>query len=100
MIEAKGGMVKLSGISGMLLMEFSSVVTAMSRLDGVSNDDIRKAFEMGFKSDEELEKEAAERALKLFGKIMGSHLKDDDSGWFEKFLGEVAGSDKEESKNG
>ena len=71
MISADKNNVRLSGTKPELLAEFSLIVKSMS--ENYTREELKKAFDDGFKSEEEIRDEVTEKLLSiLFGEMFES----------------------------
>jgi len=71
MISADKNNVRLSGTKLELLTEFSLIVNVMS--ENYTREELQKAFDNGFKSEEEIKDEVTEKLLSiLFGEMFES----------------------------
>ena len=74
MISADKNNVRLSGTKPELLAEFSLIVKSMS--ENYTREELQKAFDDGFKSEEEIRDEVTEKLLSiLFGEMFESGVK-------------------------
>ena len=79
MVKCDKGEVEISGTKSQILAEFAVIVRALRGCDFITDEEIKKNYERGFESDEELIERAADKLADILAKIAERMKEGDES---------------------